>query len=522
MVAFEGFNSPVGDRRGLLALRFLAAGIFLAAAFSKVFAFSGLLLTLTRLGWFPPSSLSALAVAVIVVELATGLLLLSSSTAFQRLGSIVGVGLSVIFIGVHLSLLGRGVNEVCSCLGLSFKQSPSFMLGLNALLFGACAAVFSQAEASSAQSAPLSKGLSARGKFARGAFCYALLMACALQAVRGREKPQNSVDEGLTPKLHYGQEAPDFALRLPAGEAVSPRTLSGKWTVLSFVSSGCEPCHQDLNELSRWYPAQKGKVNALTIVVGSGLLRSPEATARQFAQKMRLPMPVACDADQSVSKRYIGESPSTPFHVLMDGQGRVRMVQQGREEIEGGARSLLMEVLDSNINGVPLSANQRVMLNGGAAGQTARDGVVHIAGKEVRLSSLWRRGPLVLTFSVQDCHGCDERFATIERSLGASRGIQVLHVDAGAPAVRDGHDHPKRVGRNVLVGADVAGKLARTYGVQFAPATFVIAEGKVLHLANERASPFELERALAQLSTSSVREGRSSQGPQKRMTKETR
>ena len=188
---------------------------------------------------------------------------------------------------------------------------------------------------------------------------------------------------------------------------------SGRW--LSFVQTNCEPCHDDLNDLANWYPKQHEKVNALVIVMGSGLLQSPQTTAQRFAQNMHLPLLVACDADRSVSKRYMGARVATPFHVLLDDKSRVRMVELGRNEIETNKRSALIQMLDDTINGIPMEFEQRAFQSGGAHGQPVSDGKIYLQGKEVKLSDLWRRGPVVLSFAVLECHGCDERLANINR-----------------------------------------------------------------------------------------------------------
>ena len=494
-------------------LRFAAAGIFLVAAFSKIFSFSGLVFTLTRLGWFPAQVVPTVAVLVIIAELLTGCWLLSTKAAFVSWGSLAGMVLAVIFIAVHATLMAHGVGQVCSCLGLLFQPPPTFMFGLNTVLLTVCALVFQQARtlmASNESSSPL---LSVRGQFARGVFCAALLLTSALQVAQNRKQTEQNNPVEAAPQLHYAQMAPDFALPLAEGKVISPHSASGKWTLLSFVQTGCEPCHDDLHDLSRWYPKQRDKLDAVAVVVGSGLLQSPQTTARRYAQKMQLPMPVACDADRSVSRRYMGESVQTPFHVLLDENGRVRMVQAGRDEIEENTRPTLIQMLDDAINGVPMEFDLHAFQSGGAHSQPVPDGNIYLHGKEVKLSSLWRRGPVVLSFALLDCHGCNERLATIKRAVKGSPKVQVLQLYTNAPEARMVAQRYPDLGRNLLIGADMQGALARKYSVHFAPSTFVIADGKMLHVSRERASAFDLERAVAQLSTSSASKSQALDGP---------
>ena len=485
-------------------LRFAAAGIFLVAAFSKIFSFSGLVFTLTRLGWFPPQVVPTVAVLVIIAELFTGCWLLSAKATLVSWGSLTGMVLAVTFITVHATLMARGVDQVCSCLGLLFQPSPTFMFGLNTVLLTVCALVFQEARTLLASGMNTRQLLSVRGQFARGVFCSALLLTSSLQVAQGRKQTEQDNTGEAVPQLHYGQMAPDFALRLTDGKIISPYNASNKWTLLSFVQTGCEPCHDDLNELSRWYPKQRDKLNAVAVVVGKGLLQSPETTARRYAQKMQLPMPVACDADSSVSKRYMGGRVQTPFHVLLDEKGRVRMVQAGRDEIEDNTRPALIQVVDNTINGVPMDFDLRAFQSGGAHGQPVPDGNIYLQGKEVKLSSLWRRGPLVLSFALLDCHGCDERLAIIKRAVSNSPKVQVLQLYLNTPEARIAAQRYPDLGPNVLIGADKEGTLARKYSVHFAPSTFVIADGKMLHVSRERAPAFDLERAVAQLATSSA------------------
>ena len=81
--------------------------------------------------------------------------------------------------------------------------------------------------------------------------------------------------------------------------------------------------------------------------------------------------------------------------------------------------------------------------------------------------------------------------------------MQVIQLYSNPSESRIAVQRHGDLGRNILIGADMQGALARKYSVQFAPSTFVIVDGKMQHAASERASPFDLERAVAQLSTSS-------------------
>ena len=111
--------------------------------------------------------------------------------------------------------------------------------------------------------------------------------------------------------LPAGTAAPDFTLPDLAGEPVSLKDFTGKPVLLVFSSTTCPACEKMYSNLKAFSAARR---DLQVVMISRGT--AEENQQMVAAQGFRFPMSVWDDA---VAQRY--QAPSTPFFVVVDGQG---------------------------------------------------------------------------------------------------------------------------------------------------------------------------------------------------------
>lgn len=114
--------------------------------------------------------------------------------------------------------------------------------------------------------------------------------------------------------------APDFALRATAGGNVRLAEHRGDVVVLSFWSSRCNTCREQLEVLDRLH-ATYG--SAGLVVVGVSVDDDP-AAALEFARQRGVSFPMLLDSQKQVSREYRVDN--LPMTVFVDRSGNVRSV----------------------------------------------------------------------------------------------------------------------------------------------------------------------------------------------------
>lgn len=335
-------------------LRYTVAGIFLLAAISKSLDFQGLIDSVSRLGAFPPGWTHPIAVVLLMAEFATALLLLSHRSV--RAGAALGGLMAAGFLAVTGSLLIQGVSAECACFGVFLRLPPAVMLGVDACLLVCCwlllrddgkaFVVTPEAHPQSAETVTTiqKRRLALSNRLASFLIpAYFVTMAAMLQSgfSQERERVAQAYAEPTTITLRYGDPAPDFILPSASGAPVLSASFRGKWTLLLFVDPWCEPCKDEVRDVSAQYPRWKFRLNMAVILMGKPLFLTAEGAARRFADAMKLPMTVLCDADRKVARRYCDRPIRTPFSVLLDSRGIVRFIQNARET---GELSLVKDI----------------------------------------------------------------------------------------------------------------------------------------------------------------------------------
>ena len=117
-----------------------------------------------------------------------------------------------------------------------------------------------------------------------------------------------------------GQTAPDFALHAAAGSNVRLSEHRGDVVVLSFWSSRCNPCREQLAALNRSLATYR---SAGLAIYGIGVDDDP-ARSLEYARSVTVGFVMLLDPTKQVSRSY--QVDNLPMTVLIDRGGNVRHV----------------------------------------------------------------------------------------------------------------------------------------------------------------------------------------------------
>jgi cytochrome c biogenesis protein CcmG, thiol:disulfide interchange protein DsbE len=121
-----------------------------------------------------------------------------------------------------------------------------------------------------------------------------------------------------------GDEAPASALpRLEGGGEGSLRESRGRWVLVNFWASWCEPCKQEAPALER-FQRRHGGPDFTVIGIDS---RDLEGDGRAFVRKYGLSYPQLRDGNGDAAHAF--GTTGVPENFLVDPRGRIRLVQRG-------------------------------------------------------------------------------------------------------------------------------------------------------------------------------------------------
>src|SRR5689334_4823974 len=96
------------------------------------------------------------------------------------------------------------------------------------------------------------------------------------------------------PTTLVGSTAPDFTLQGPNGKSVSLSSLRGRWVLLNFWATWCQPCRMEMPAfqklLNGGYGDYKDKLTVLAVDRAED-----EKTVTQYLSDLKLSVPVALD-----------------------------------------------------------------------------------------------------------------------------------------------------------------------------------------------------------------------------------
>lgn len=139
---------------------------------------------------------------------------------------------------------------------------------------------------------------------------------------------------GLTTKgadaLEVGQPAPDKELERLEGDGTGRLAdYRGRWVLLNFWASWCDPCRAESPALQRFFEAQGENVQGENGAVVLGVnLDDAREDARAFVDEYALTYPQLREGDGEERRDVYGMT-GFPETFLIDPQGRIALIRRG-------------------------------------------------------------------------------------------------------------------------------------------------------------------------------------------------
>lgn len=112
------------------------------------------------------------------------------------------------------------------------------------------------------------------------------------------------------------------------GKTTTLAAYRGEILVINFWASWCAPCRRELPLLDQWNATWTGR-GARVIAIS---LDSDARKAKQFAEEMKLTLPVMHDGPDGLARKL--DIPSVPYTLLLDRDGNVVGEVKGSTESE--------------------------------------------------------------------------------------------------------------------------------------------------------------------------------------------
>lgn len=154
------------------------------------------------------------------------------------------------------------------------------------------------------------------------AIIFALVFSIAVQAQETKKKYTHKDPEwGFL--VEVGEPAPNFKTKLANGEKLKLKKLRGKVVLLQFTASWCKVCVKEMPYIEReiWLEHQDKDF----IVIGVDR-DEPLEDVLKFIEKTGVTYPIALDPGAEIFKMFAEEKSGVTRNVLIDKQGKVRMV----------------------------------------------------------------------------------------------------------------------------------------------------------------------------------------------------
>jgi peroxiredoxin len=107
---------------------------------------------------------------------------------------------------------------------------------------------------------------------------------------------------GFTPFTLVGSAAYDFTLPTPDGQSIRFSGLRGKWVILNFWATWCDPCRSEMPLLQ---DLADGKLKQSIPVTVLAIDRDESVeTVKAFLKELNLTLPVGIDAGAKINSQY--------------------------------------------------------------------------------------------------------------------------------------------------------------------------------------------------------------------------
>jgi peroxiredoxin len=151
----------------------------------------------------------------------------------------------------------------------------------------------------------------------------------AMQQLRVNDLPapraRRSAADSTSTVLAVGSEVPDYRARLLDGSSVSLSSLRGEVVLLNLWATWCEPCRQEVDELSKLHARYAARGVRIVAVSVDGAQRADEV--RSFVERRKLPYTIWRDPEDHASSAF-GVA-TLPANFVIDRSGTVRWSQAG-------------------------------------------------------------------------------------------------------------------------------------------------------------------------------------------------
>ena len=146
------------------------------------------------------------------------------------------------------------------------------------------------------------------------------------------------------PNSEYLDKAPDISLRFIDGQKIDFKSLQGKPLLVTFWSTSCSICVQEMPQLVGLYEEFN---KAGFEIIGIAMSYDPPNRVVEFSKRKNIPYPIALDIDGSASKAF-GNVQVTPTSFLVDHLGNIVQHKTGEINIKQ-LRIKVKELLQTNL-----------------------------------------------------------------------------------------------------------------------------------------------------------------------------
>jgi len=140
---------------------------------------------------------------------------------------------------------------------------------------------------------------------------------------------------------HVDLPAPEFSLTTEDGTVLTSANLRGKVVILAFWATWCEPCWRELPRVANVYATYRSNRLVSFWAVNAQAGGDTVETARTYARKMHLEVPVAYTENANAVRLGVNGYPAL---ILLDANGRLRFIHDGYDASEQLEPNLTHEI----------------------------------------------------------------------------------------------------------------------------------------------------------------------------------